>query len=993
MKSPSLICFVVAAAFSLSLTVARATPVNPAAFSESVFASGLPFPTGMAWAPDGSGRLFVICKGGQVRVVQQTPGTTTGTLASAPWATFSPIVTAGECGLIGMCFDPGFRTNRYVYFFVTTSTPNGQQIIRYTDNPATNTGSSPMVIINSLPTRGGNHNGGGLGIGTDGRLYWSVGDNANNVGANADLVSLASKVGRANRFTGAALNDNPYNDGTGPNNDFIWARGFRNPFTLNFQPTSGKLWVNVVGSSTISLTKGYEQAFIVPRGGHGGWNLYENSQPAGYLTPAIAYRIGAALAATLTPTGAVRNNGTVTFTTTGFQSLRKGAKVTIAGVSNTGFNGTFFVSSRLSDTKFTVIQAGTNATSGNGTATTDNLGQAITGGCFYDSTAFPAAYIGNYFFGDYSSGRLIRATLNSSDEPTRVETFATSIGQQVDSAVGPDGAIYTLRHLSTGSIRRIAATSTQQNLVVQPTSFGVMEGGSAVFSVSLASAPADNVSVTISKTSGDSNLAISGTSTRTFTPANWNICQSVVLSASEDSDRTVGTAIFKVSALGLASYNVNVREVENDEPRLLLSKNIVSINEGSSTSLTVSLAQAPTANVTVTAARTSGDTSVSVTAGSSLTFTPTNFATPQTVTLAALPDSNSVSGTAKVSISMSGDPTRVVDVTATDNGSASPAITSTPPLTAVVNAPYQYNATATGNPAPTFSLLTKPTGMTVSSTSGVVSWTPTTAGTYAVTLQASSSYGTAATQSFNLVVKADSPPQAFISQPLPGSTISGSTAEFFGNGVDDVRAVKAEFYVDGVLAYTDPGDAGHFHINGGHNLFNTTLWPNGSHTLRMRVTDSIGQTGFSEVQVFFANGVNSMQAQSFSLQEQAAPAIRGYRADPDADGLPNILEYALNLDPKHQNNTGSPVLSRQTVDDLPYLTLTFTRVIWATDLTYMVEAANTPAGPWTSINPLLPRNQLSVLDNTPAVGLQTITVRDSVPATGPSRMMRLRVTK
>lgn len=857
MYSPRLVSlFLPVVSFALAASTALATPVNPSLFSESVYASGMPFPTGMAFAPDGSGRLFVICKGGEVRVVQRNAGTATGTLASTPWAVLSPVVTSGECGLIGMCFDPGFRTNRYVYFFVTTSTPNGQQIIRYTDNPATNTGSNPTVIISNLPTRGGNHNGGGLGIGPDGRLYWSVGDNANNVGANNDLVSLGSKVGRANRFTGVALNDNPFNDGAGPNNDFVWARGFRNPFTLCFQPASGKLWLNVVGSSTTSLTKGYEQAFTVPRGGHGGWNAYENSQPSGYLAPAISYRIGAALSTAIAANGAVRNNGTVTFTTTGFHPLRKGAKVTIAGVTDPGFNGTFYVASRISDTQFTITQAGANASSGNGTATSDNLGQAITGGCFYDSTAFPAAYVGNYFFGDYSSGRMVRAVLDANDEPTMVDTFATAIGQQVDSAVGPDGALYSLRHLSSGSIRRIAAISSQQNLIVQPTTLGVMEGGSAVFNVSLAAAPAADVTVTISKTSGDSNLAISGAATLTFTPANWNVCQGVVLAASEDSDRVSGSAVFKVSSTGLASWNVTAREVENDEPRLVLSKNLITLNEGASTALGVSLAEAPTTNVTVTTSRTSGDQSVSVTAGSSLVFTPANFATPQAVTLAALPDDNSVSGTAKVSVALSGDPTRVVEVTVNDNGNASPTITSTPPLTAVINAPYKYAATATGNPAPTFSLPSKPAGMAVGATSGLVTWTPAATGTYAVTLMAGNNYGNAATQSFSVVVNPDRPPQALITAPAAGSTISGTNAEFYGNGVDDVGAVKAEFYVDGVLVSTDLGEGGHFHINGDHNLFNTTLWSNGSHTLRMRVTDTIGQTGYSEVQVFFANGVN-----------------------------------------------------------------------------------------------------------------------------------------
>lgn len=990
-----LFAFFLALAFCAAIPAARATPVDAVNFAETTFVSSgsISYPTGMAWAPDGSGRLFVICKGGEVRVVQHNAAANTGSVVSTPWTTFSPIVTAGECGLIGMCFDPGFLTNRYVYFFVTVST-TVQQIIRMTDDPLTNTGSNATLIVNNLPTKGGNHNGGGLAVGPDGRLYFSVGENTNTLLA-PNLSSLGGKVGRANRSTGAALNDNPYNDGAGSNNDLVWALGFRNPFTLTFQPGTGKLWLNVVGSSTTSLTKGYEQSFVVPRGANGGWNLYENSQPAGitYLPPAISYRIGVSLATALDPAGAVRSNGTVTFTTSAFHPLRKGAKVTIAGVTDTSFNGTFYVTARLSDTQFTISQAGADATSGGGTATTANIGDSITGGCFYDSTAFPAEYRGNFFFGDYGGGRVMRVTLDANDEPVTVDNFATSIGSHVDSTIGPDGALYSLRHLATGSIKRIAATSTAQNLIVQPTDFPVMEGGSAVFTVRLAAAPESDVTVTVTKTGGDADIALSGGASLTFTPTNWYQYQSVVLTAAEDADRTVGSATFQVSAPGLASYTVTAREVENDEPRLVLSKNLITLTEGNSTTFTVSLSEAPASNTTVTVGRSSGDSSVSVTGGSSLTFTPANYATPQTVTVAALADADSVTGTADVSVSMAGDPDRVVDVTATDNGSATPVITSTAPLTAVVNSPYQYTVTATGNPVPTFSLLTKPTGMTIGSSSGVISWTPSAPGTYPVTVQASNGYGTAPTQSFNIVASVDAAPQANISQPLAGSVISGTGAEFFGNGVDDLGTTQAEFYVDGVLAYTDVNTEGHYHFNSGHTLFDTTQWSNGPHTLRMRVTDTAGQTGQSEVQVFFANGAARWKTERFTLSEQSNASISGDLADPDSDGLVNLFEYGLNVDPKGNTVTGRPTVAQQSISGVPYLTLTFTRVKWASDITYMVEAADSAGGLWTSIDPLLAQNQVSVQEDTPSAGLQTITVRDVAPATGSSRMMRLRVTK
>ncbi|MCU0791548.1 MAG: cellulose binding domain-containing protein [Opitutaceae bacterium] len=70
-------------------------------------------------------------------------------------------------------------------------------------------------------------------------------------------------------------------------------------------------------------------------------------------------------------------------------------------------------------------------------------------------------------------------------------------------------------------------------------------------------------------------------------------------------------------------------------------------------------------------------------------------------------------------------------------------------------------------------------------------------------------------------------------------------------------------------------------------------------------------------------------------------------ADPDGDGLPNLIEYALGLDPVAGN--GSPA-ARLVVDDPPQLTLTFSRIADPA-LTYVVEATSdfvswTPL--WTS---------------------------------------------
>jgi hypothetical protein len=64
------------------------------------------------------------------------------------------------------------------------------------------------------------------------------------------------------------------------------------------------------------------------------------------------------------PTGAVRSNNVVTITTTAAHNIYPGASVTIAGVVDTSFNGTFVVQSVPSPTTFTYQQLGAASNSG-----------------------------------------------------------------------------------------------------------------------------------------------------------------------------------------------------------------------------------------------------------------------------------------------------------------------------------------------------------------------------------------------------------------------------------------------------------------------------------------------------------------------------------------------------------------------------------------------------------------------------------------------------
>ncbi|MFZ5472134.1 MAG: PQQ-dependent sugar dehydrogenase [Myxococcota bacterium] len=724
----------------------------PQNFTETVYASGLPATTAMAWAPDGSNRLFVALQSGQIRVVKN------GALLPTPFATVTPIRNFSECGLLGITFDPSFASNGYVYVFACVSNTESQ-IIRYT--AVGDVGTAKTTLIGGLPTVGDTHNGGGISVGPDAKLYWAIGDNRLTIGHDGDLTSLMCKVGRAH-LNGSVPNDNPFYDGNGPNNDYIWARGFRNPFTHAWQPGLNRLWVNDVGGFG-------EQVFQVNRGDHGGWNDYGGgNQPAGYIRPVF------------------------------------------------------------------IVPAGGSS------------GGCITGGAFYDGTLFPAAYRGNYFLGDFEvPGRIIRATFDANNAFVAQSVFGTDIPNIVDVDVGSDGALY-YASWNLGQVFRLDYTASAQEIVLDRRNLTTVEGATAVFSVRLAMAPSANVVVTTARASGDADLSVSGGAALTFTPANWSTPQNVSIAVADDPDTTNDTATFTVGATGLTSHTVTLFAADDDEQGLVLSTSILNLVEGGSGSFTVRLANVPAVDTTVTVARTSGDADLTVASGASLTFTPANYLTPQTVSLAAAEDADTVADSATFTVAASGATSRTVTVTAQDNDLSAPVIQSTPVTRGIVGIAYEYDVNAVGLPTPTYALGTAPQDMTIDAATGVVRWGPMAVGQFAVTVRATNGQLPDATQSFTIDVAADAPPQALLTQPRDGASLSGRI-ELYGDGRDDAATVRAEFFVDDVMVYVDATPGDHYHYGGtnGHTLerFDTTTLANGPHVFRMTVYDAKNQSG------------------------------------------------------------------------------------------------------------------------------------------------------
>jgi hypothetical protein len=95
-------------------------------------------------------------------------------------------------------------------------------------------------------------------------------------------------------------------------------------------------------------------------------------------------------------------------------------------------------------------------------------------------------------------------------------------------------------------------------VVVSPTQLGVQQGSSGTFGVKLSTQPSANVTVSVTRTDGNTGLSVTSGSSLTFTPSNWNTAQTVTVTA--DSSGT-GSATFTASAAGHSKATVTVTEL------------------------------------------------------------------------------------------------------------------------------------------------------------------------------------------------------------------------------------------------------------------------------------------------------------------------------------------------------------------------------------------------------------------------------------------------
>ncbi len=241
-----------------------------------------------ATAPPGdASRLFVVERGGTIRVVKD------GVTLSTPFLQIPPaeITTDGERGLLAMTFAADYADSGRVY---TYSTDAGGDIRvdlwHRSANPDVAQPARSLVLRIEHSLRS-NHNGGDLHVAPDGLLYVSTGDGGG--GDDPDnngqtLIRGGSADEQSTALLGKLLRIAPGSDGgyaIPPDNPFagrvdargeIYAYGLRNPFRFSFDRQTGDLLLGDVGQDdaeevNFSATRG--------RGANFGWKCFEGALP------------------------------------------------------------------------------------------------------------------------------------------------------------------------------------------------------------------------------------------------------------------------------------------------------------------------------------------------------------------------------------------------------------------------------------------------------------------------------------------------------------------------------------------------------------------------------------------------------------------------------------------------------------------------------------------------------------------------------------------
>lgn len=225
-------------------------------------AEGMDRPLFVTHASDGTGRIFVVEKGGTIR-----------TLADQQlFLDISDRVNArsSEQGLLGLAFHPQFKENGQLFVYYTDA--NGNTVVSRFGLTADGRGdpaSEQVVLRQEQPAA--NHNGGMIAFGPDDMLYIGLGDGGganDQFGNGQNRDTFLGKLLRIDVNQGqpyAIPADNPFVNDSGTRPE-IWAYGLRNPWRFSFDRATRDLYIADVGQNR------FEWVHVRAAGQQGGEN-------------------------------------------------------------------------------------------------------------------------------------------------------------------------------------------------------------------------------------------------------------------------------------------------------------------------------------------------------------------------------------------------------------------------------------------------------------------------------------------------------------------------------------------------------------------------------------------------------------------------------------------------------------------------------------------------------------------------------------------------
>lgn len=315
--NPFALVFGVLALYAAGSVMAQTVPADLT--MTNIGAAGLSSPIAVRSPNDGSGRTFIVTRGGSIRIFQN------GALLPTPFLSIS-VCQSGEQGLLGLAFHPQFASNGKFYLQLSrfnagscTSPMADQVTMEYTVSGGDPNVADPNSAREILTVRdvASNHNGGDLHFGADGFLYISMGDGGpqNNphgfaecqwwkTANNSPSTCLSSNpagtgfamLGKILRIDINGITDNPTtelcgntagnparyripvdnpNVGTSSTCDEIYHSGLRNPFRFSFDRSNNDMIIGDVGQGT------WEEVDLITNGSgpqNLGWSTCEGRQ-------------------------------------------------------------------------------------------------------------------------------------------------------------------------------------------------------------------------------------------------------------------------------------------------------------------------------------------------------------------------------------------------------------------------------------------------------------------------------------------------------------------------------------------------------------------------------------------------------------------------------------------------------------------------------------------------------------------------------------------